>query len=136
MGANQNGRVPIETILYFTGFRLRLYINDLTGLAVETDQVALLPFGVNDVGIGRIDGGLVAVAEQGDEPVAIANTVHIISTRRSALGEIILCAAINVIKRLIVINGHFVKLGHREIGKETVILSAVIGLVHTTVGAE
>ena len=76
MGTDENRSVPVEAVhvLAFPG--LRLDVDDFPVLAVIADQVALLPLGINDIRIGGVHGRLMAIAEQGNEPVRVADAVH------------------------------------------------------------
>ena len=136
MRADQDGRIPVKAFAFLVRGGLGLDVNPFAGNAIVADQVAFLPLGVNDVRVGRVDRWLMAVGKQRDEPVTVANPVDVVRAGRAALGAVVLRAAVNVVERRIVVNGHFVELGYRQVGKKPVGFSKIERLVKPAVGAE
>jgi len=113
MRADQDWCIPVITLRWVALGGLWSYIDTFTGASVIARQVALLPLRVNDVRIGRIDGGLVPIAKQSDKPVCIGDAVYAHGTRWAAFAVIVLGAAIDVVKRLFVVHRNLVELGNR-----------------------
>ena len=67
----------------FTRFLLWLDIDDLTGAPVVADQTAVLPLRVHDVGIDRVNHGLITIAADGDEEVLVGDTRTVERARRA-----------------------------------------------------
>ncbi len=134
--ADQDRRVPVEAVPRLVLRRLRLDVDDLAGAPVVADQVPLLPLGVDDVGIPRLDGGLVAVGEDGDEPIAVADPVDVVGAYGSTLGAVVLRTAVDVVEGLVVVDGQLVELRHRQVGDELPVLAQVPSLVEAAVAAD
>ena len=71
MWGDQERRIPVPTVGRLSRLFLRLDVDDLLRAPVVSHQPAVLPLRVDDVGIGGIDLGLVAIATDGDEPVFV-----------------------------------------------------------------
>ena len=80
MRTDQDRRIPVETFGFFVLAGLRFDVDHLAGLAVPANEVSLLPFGIDDVGIGGIDRRLVSVAEQRDLPIPVTDPVHVVGS--------------------------------------------------------
>ena len=136
MRGDDDRRIPVETLGRFARLRLGPDIDDLTGRAIEADQIALLPAGIGDVRIARLDIRLVTVTEEGDFPVGIADAVTAVRPRGTHLGIVVLGAAIDVVERLGVIQGNVVELGDRQVGNEAPGGVTVEGLIEPAIRPE
>ncbi len=95
---NHHRRVPLEAvarrlIVIFQrpdGFRF-------AGAQIAARKIAVLRFGVNDIGVGRIDAIVESVAALHRDPVFIADAVLLRGRTGAAPGVIILQAAADVI---------------------------------------
>ena len=105
-------------------------------MAVVPHQAAVLPLGIDDVRIRGVDHRVEAVAEDGDEPVAVANAVHVVGARRSSLGGVVLGAAVDVVEGRVVVDGDLVELGDRQVRGVAVGLAAIPGLVQSAIAAD
>ena len=99
-------------------------------------QVPLLPLRIDDVRVVRVDGGLVAVAEQRDEPVTMTDADVIVSARGTTMAVVVLGAAVHIVKRLVVVDGDLVELRDRHVIDETPGLAEIVSLVEATVVAD
>ncbi len=136
MRAENQRRVPVpaqrRAILVFLGFD----VDPLAGAAVVADEAAVLPLRVDDVGVGGIDHRVETVAEDGDEPVAVANAVHVGGARRAALRRIVLRASVDVVERRVVVHGDLVKLRDRQVRDVAVALASIPRFVEPAVAAD
>ena len=132
---DQDRRVPVEALRRIAGRRLRLDVRRLAGDEIDPGQVAALPLGVHDVRVARLRGRLVAIAAEHHFPVGRANTVHVIGARRTALGVVVLRAAVNRVERLGVIHGQLVVLGDRQIGHIAPGGAQIVAFVNPAVAA-
>ena len=73
--AHEDGRVPVEALDGVARLGLGLDVDALARRAVHAHEVPLLPLGVQDVGVAGLGGRLVAVGEEGDEPVGVPDSV-------------------------------------------------------------
>ncbi len=110
MRADQYGGIPIPAESRFTLTRLRLDIQHLPILAIETDKTAVLRFGINDVRVFGIDLREKSITDRCYEPIGIANSADIHGSGWTAEAQIVLRSAIDVINRKAVIDSHAVKL--------------------------
>ena len=116
MRADHNGCIPVESLSRFVSFRLWLDENHFAGLAVKPHQIALLPFRIDDIRIGRIDRLSMSITKQGYKPVTVANAVIAIRPGRAALTVVVLGSAIDIVERCVIVHGYFVELGDRKVG--------------------
>ena len=111
--ADDQRRVPVPAqrrlALGFDGFD----VDAAAGFAVVADQSAALRFGVDGIGICGIDARNKSIAAGGHVPIRIHDPVHVARGRRTAPTEVILRAAVHVVKRLGVIDVDVVKLQPR-----------------------
>ena len=134
--ADDQRRVPVPAQR-----RLALGVDGLdadaaAGLAVVAHHSPALRFRVHGVGIGRIDARNKSIAAGGDVPVRVHDAVHIARSRRAAPAEVILRAAVDVIKRRGVIDVDIVELKRRQVRFELPELAAVVGFVDAAVAAD
>ena len=101
-----------------------------------TDQPAVLPLAVNDIGVFRINPGLEAIAADGDEPLFTGYARATEGAGGASLRVVVLRAAVDVVKRLRVVESHFVELRHGKILLVVPVASPVVGLVNTSIGAD
>ena len=135
MGADLERRIPVPAQGRLALARLRLDAGGLARAAVEADQAGVLRFGVHDVWVLGIDARLEAVASLGDEPVGIHDAVDAARAGRAAEREVVLGAAVDVVKRTGVVHGDVVELRDRQIGHELPVGAAVEALVDAAVAA-
>lgn len=135
MRAEVEGGVPVPTkgrsIRTFLGFDVDLF----AGFTIVADEAAILGLGVDGIGIIGIDGGIEAIAEDGDEPVVVADAVDVIGLGGSTLGGVILGTAVDVVEGFGLIDGDFIELSEGKIFGEAVGLAAIEGFVETAVAA-
>ena len=135
MGTDNDGRVPVPAQRRLALVRLRLNAYHLPALLVKTHQAAVLILRIDDIGVRGINHRLKTIAENGNKPVAVGDAVNRGGTRGAAQGGVILRAAVDVIKREIVVGRDPVKLGNRQVGKKTPGGRAVKGFIQTAVRA-
>ena len=75
------------------------------------------------------------IAADGDLPITVTDPLNISCSRRPILRIVVLCATSDVIERIVVIDGHFVKLRQRQIWAEQPCPAVIIGTVNATVAA-
>ena len=110
MRANDQGCVPIPAVGVFAFALNGLDVYAFASGFVETHQPTVLRLAIHDVWIGRIHLRLKSIATAGDVPIKVADAVRIGRARRSANGIVILRAALRVVKWLVIINRHTIKL--------------------------
>ena len=135
VGTDEDRRVPVEALLGLVRGGLRLDVDDLAGRAVVTDEVPLLPLRVDDVGVPRLGGRLVAVTEERHEPVRVGDAVGVEGARGTALGVVVLGAAVDVVEGLRVVEGDLVELRHGQVRAEAPRGAVVVGLVDAAVAS-
>ncbi len=135
MRADEDGRVPVEAFWGIAGLGLRLDVDDSAGGPVGADEVALLPLGVDDVGIAGLHRRLVAIGEEGDEPVGVGDAVDAVGPDRAALGVVVLGASVDVVEGLGVVESEFVELSDRQVCDVAPAPGEIEALVETAVGA-
>ena len=73
------------------------------------------------------------IATQHHFPICCANAVHVVCPRRTTLGVIVLRAAVNVVKRLTVVEGELVILRHRQVFHVSPGRAEVEALIHPAI---
>ena len=136
MRAQDQRRVPVVAQRLLARADHRPDGDRLAAAAVVAAQIAVLGLRVDDVGVLGIDPGLEAVAADGDVPVVVGDAVGAGGARRTAEGEVVLGAAVDVVERLVVVDGDLVELGDRQVGEELPGGAAVTGLVQAAVTAD
>ena len=131
--AYQDRRVPIEAFHLFTCLRLGLDEDHLTGGYIDARQAPLLPMGVDNIGISGLGRGLVAIPVQYHPPVRILDTVNVVGPGGSALRAVVLGTAIDVVERLVVVNGDLVELRYRKVLNPAPVLGLVEAFVNAAV---
>ena len=129
-------RIPVVTLRFDVLALDRCDADAFAGLFIKADEAAVLALGVDDVRVGRIDLRTKTVAAVGRVPVGIHDAGDVSRTGRAAERIVVLGAAVDVIKRHIVVGDDVVKLGDRQIGFEIPIDPAVIALVDAAVAAD
>ncbi len=107
-----------------------------SGAPVVARQPTVLGLGVDEVRVFRIGPRLEAVAAGDVIPVARADAQDVERTRRAAHGEVILRAAADRVKRLLVANADFVELRDGQVREHAPRLAIVVRFVDTTVVAD
>ena len=133
MRAHQDRCVPVEPLIIFIRARLRLDGDHLTCGYIDTRQVSLLPFDVDNVRIPGLGGGLMPVPVQNNSPIRVLDAVKIVRPGRSALRAAVLGAAIDVVERLGVVDGDLIKLAHGKISDVTPVLGLIEAFVEAAV---
>src|SRR5258708_20897546 len=105
MRADHQRRIPIPTHGRIVLARLRLNGTALASAPVETHQAAVLHSGVNRIRIFRIGAGVETVAAVGYETVGTGDACRVLGARWAAEAEVVLRAAVDVVKRLRVVQG-------------------------------
>ena len=77
-GLPEKGSTRCQWSTEFAGRGLGLNVHDLTRGAIDPRQISLLPLGIHDVRVARFNRRLMAIGEQRDEPVRVANAVEIV----------------------------------------------------------
>ncbi len=131
MGAHQDWRIPVEPLIVFIRTRLRLDADHIASGHIDASQPPLLPFAVNDVRIPGLGGGLMTIPIQNESPIRVLDAVDVVGPGWSALRAIVLGAAIDVVKRLGVVDGDLIKLSSREI----LDVMPILGLIEAFVDA-
>jgi len=116
-----------------SGLFLRLDIDDLLRAPVIAHQPAVLPLRVNNIRVGGIDLGLVAIAADGDEPVFVGDPGFSERPAGAPKGVVVLGAAVDVVEGLRGVDAHPVELGDGEILLEEPGRSPVEALVDAAV---
>ena len=83
--ADQYRRVPVEAKRVLARLRFRLDTNRFAGLAIETPQVTLLRFRVDDVWIFGIDRGVMTIATDCFAPIPVADAANVSCAGRAVL---------------------------------------------------
>ena len=133
VGAHHHRGVPVPPVGLLARRRLGLDVDGLTGGAVEPHQPAVLPLAVDDVGLDGIDHGLEAVAEDGDEPVLVADARLAPGAAGPTEGGVVLGAAVDVVEGLGVVDRHAVELHDGQILEVDPGGAAVMGFVDPAV---
>src|SRR5205823_2423191 len=133
---DDEGRVPVPADWFLVRLRLRLDVHSLARLQVEALQVAVLRLGVYGRRVLRIGAALETVPARRDEPIGVGDAMLRPRSRRPAEGEVVLGAAVDVVKGERVVDVELVELGDREVGEELVVLAAIEALVQTTVATD
>ena len=133
--ADEDRRVPVEPQRRVPGLGLRADVDRLVALPVVAQQVADLPLEIDRIGIGRIDGGGVAVGAVGDRPIEVGDAVGVERPRRPHLAAVVLGPAVDVVEGQGVVDGQLVELGHGQVLEEAPGLGRVIGHVEAAVAA-
>ena len=105
------------------------------GTSVEARKDAVLERRIDSVRVFRINLAAKAVASIGNEPIGIRYARSAACARRSADTEVVLRAAIDVVKRRGVIGCDIVKLGDGQVLLKLPIRTPVVALVNTAVAA-
>ncbi len=136
MRAEDERRIPVPAQRRAAFGFLRLDVDPLARAAIVAHQPAILPLRINDIRIRWVDHRVEPVAEDGHEPVAVANAVNVIGPRGPSLGCVVLSAAIDVVEGSVVVDRDLVKLGDRQVLGVAVGLAAVPGLVQPAITAD
>src|SRR6185295_17700894 len=108
MRADNERRVPVPAQRIFAASWLRLDAHTLAGALVKANQGAVLQLCINNVRIFRVYLTAKAIAAVRHEPVAIGDAGDISCARRTSKTEVVLSAAVDVVKRRGVISGDVV----------------------------
>ncbi len=111
-------------------------VDNLTASAIVSDQPAILPFAVDDVGIFGVDSRFKPIAAHRDKPMFVGNADAIDGADRPAQCAVVLRAAVDEVEGFGVVYCCFVKLCEREILHELPVVGAVKGDVHAAVTAD
>jgi len=123
--------IPAIRILSFSWFWLNT--NFFATLSVETHKYSILRLRVNNIRIFRINLRFKSITSMCYKPIGIGDAVGGCNTRRSSETEIILCSSIDVIKRRIIVNSHFIKLRYRKVLFEIPSFSSIKSFINTTI---
>src|SRR5258708_1382569 len=108
--ADNKGRVPVPALRHFTFAFLGLYAEAFAGGFVETHNRAVLRFGVNGVGIFRVNQRTEAAASLSDEPILADDAGDVPRAGRAAGRIVVLRATVDKVKRFGGGDRHVVKL--------------------------
>ena len=135
MRADQQRGVPVKTQRRRALCRKRCNARARAGLAVEAHKAAILGFGVNNIRIARLNRLVEAIPARGYKPLRRANAAGALGAAWTTDAVVVLCPAVDVVKRLTVIDGDPVKLRNREVGFEYPSGATVEGFVNTAITA-
>ena len=135
MGGGHERGVPVPTVLRLACAGFGLYAGDLAACLVVAHQYAVLRLGINDVGVFGVNGRFETIAAVGHKPIGIDDAMAAARAGRPAEAEVVLCAAVDIVERLRIVHGHFVKLGHRQVGFEIPGFGSVECFVNAAVAA-
>src|SRR5215207_373161 len=133
MRTNDERSIPIPARRIFIAPRLRLNTDAFSSALVETDEHAVLKCRIDGVWIFRIYLRTKTIAAICDKPVGVGDTRSTARARWATKAEIILCAAIDVVKRLSVVGGDVVKLRYGKVLFEVPGLTSIETFVNATV---
>ena len=88
------------------------YIN-FTTFFIIPDQCPILRLCIYNIWIALIYLGFKTIASAGEIPIRIHNTICTYCSGWAANTEVILCAAMNMIKRKCIVGSYFIKLRNR-----------------------
>src|SRR5690606_7730644 len=106
--------IPVPPVALLPFPLMRLHADFLPAPLVVAHEHPVLTLGIYYVRIVGIDLGLKPIAPMGDKPVGIGDAVAGNRPAGSAQTEVVLRAAVDIIKRSGIVDRYFVKLGDRQ----------------------
>ena len=126
--------MPAQRIIAEVG--LGLNIEPLPGSAVIADNAGVLKLTIDNIGVIGVDASLKTITTEREFPVGIGDAVAGGSARGAVQSRVVLRAAINIVKRLIVVEADPVELGDRNIGMISPFASPVPAFIDAAIAAD
>ena len=136
MRTDDERRIPVPFVVVLTAFGVRHNKNAFLCAAVIARETAVLVLSVEDIGIGRIELWLVAIATEHDVPVGIRNAMNDGRSRGRAERIVVLGTAAHIVEGLRVVRLNAVELRDREISHVSPCRTAVPAFVNAAVAAD
>ncbi len=135
MFTDQNRRIPVKAFRRVTGRRLWLDVDRFAGWQIDSRDIALLPLRIEQIGVARHSGRLMPISAEDHSPIRGTDAVNVVCPRRTSLGIVVLSTAINIVKRLGIVERELVVLRDRKVFHVTPGFTQIEAFVYPAVGS-